>query len=122
MKSNTKIEKQLRKKRNPELVETIIAAKKQEKWKEIASLISTPKRKRIEFNINEIDKFAEGGEILVIPGKVLSMGDIDKKIKIVALSFSKKAREKLKGAGCEIFTLLEEIKKNPHGKEIRILK
>ncbi len=122
MKSNTKIEEQLRRKRNPELVETIIAAKKNEKWKEVASLISTPRRKRKEFNLDEINKFVDGDEILIVPGKVLSMGDIDKKFKIAALSFSEKAKEKLKKRGCEFLTILEEINKNKEGKNINILK
>jgi large subunit ribosomal protein L18e len=122
MKSKTLIEKQLQRKNNPLLVETLIAAKKNEKWNEIASVLSTPRRKRINLNLEEINKNSKIGESIIIPGKVLSEGDIDKKIKIIALSFSSKAKEKLIEAKCEVLSILEEIKKNPEAKGLRILK
>ena len=56
MKSKSLIEKQLRRKTNPELVETIIAAKKAKAWREIAGLISTPRKKHVSLNLSEIDK------------------------------------------------------------------
>mgnify|MGYP001613512789 CR=1 FL=1 len=47
-KSKTKIESQLRRKTDDELVETTIAAKKQEKWVEVASILSGPRRESID--------------------------------------------------------------------------
>ncbi len=120
-KSNTKIEKQLQKKTNSILVETIIAAKKKEAWKKIAEILSSPRRKRIDVNIERISNEAKAGETIVVPGKVLSQGDIDKKIKIVAVNFSEKAKEKLLKAKCEVLDMLDEIKKNPDAKGIKIL-
>ncbi len=124
IKSKTKISKQLEKKNNPELVETILNAKKKEKWLEIAGILSGSRRKRTNVNIDKINKEAKGAEkeTIVIPGKVLSQGEIDKKIKIAALSFSEKAKEKLLSAKCEVKTILEEIKSNPDAKGIKILK
>ncbi len=119
VKSKTLIDKQLQRKRNPELVETLMAAKKNDSWLEIASILSGPKRKRINLNLNEINK--EDGKI-VIPGKVLSQGDVNKKIKVIALSFSEKAKEKLLNSGCEVSSILEEIKSNPSAEGIKILK
>ncbi len=122
MKSKTKISKQASKKSNPELVNTIINAKKQEKWIEVAGALSGPRRKRICVNLEEIDKESKEGEILVIPGKVLSQGELTKKVKVVALSFSEKAKEKLLSSKCQVAYISEEIKSNPSGKGIRILK
>jgi large subunit ribosomal protein L18e len=122
MKSKTLIEKQLQKKNNPILVETLIAAKKNKKWNEITSILCSPRRKRTNLNIEEINKFSKAGEIVVVPGKVLSGGEIDKKIKVVAFNFSEKAKEKLLSAKCEISSILDEIKKNPEAKGLRILK
>lgn len=122
MKSKTLIEKQLRKKTNPLLVETIIAAKKNKAWNELASMISSSRKNYLENNLNEINEKAKEGEKIVIPGKVLSQGEINKKIKIIALSFSEKAKDKLKKSGCEVKTILEEIKSNPDAKEIKIIK
>ena len=119
MKSKTKIEKQLQRKTNPQLTKTIIAGKKNEKWLEVASTLSFPRRKRVNLNLEDIEK---ENETILVPGKVLSQGEISKKIKIVALNFSGRAKEKLLKSKCEISTITEEIKKNPEAKGIRILK
>ncbi len=122
MKTKTLIEKQLKRKANPILVETIIAAKKNEGWNIIASVLSGSKKNRLNINLEEIDKKSEDGETIVVPGKVLSQGEINKKVKIIALSFSEKAKEKLLKAKIETSNMLEEIKKNPEAKGIKVLK
>jgi len=122
MKNKTKIDKQLERKNNPELVRTIIEAKKKDRWFEIASILSSPRIKRTNLNLDKINKETKEGETITIPGKVLSQGKIDKKIKVVALDFSGKAKEKLLNAGCEVSNILDEIKSNPDAKGIRILR
>lgn len=122
MKSKTKIEKQTLKKRNPEIVETIRAAKKKEKWLKIAGILSGPRRKMPNLNLTEIDKDSKEGDTVVVPGKVLSQGEINKKIKVVALGFSEKAREKLMKSKSDPTTISEEIKKNPDAKGVRVLR
>ena len=122
MKSKNTIEKQLQRKKNTELVETIIAAKKHKSWLGVAGILAGPRKNRININLEEIDKKAKEGEILVVPGKVLSQGEVSKKGKIVSLNFSDKAKEKLLKAGVELSNILEEIKKNPQAKNIKVLK
>ncbi|MEA3414180.1 MAG: uL15 family ribosomal protein [Nanoarchaeota archaeon] len=119
MKSKSKIEKQIVKKTNPVLVETIILAKKNPKWLEIAHILTGSRKKRKNFNLTEIEKTE--GELIAIPGKVLSNGEISKKKKVIALNFSSKAREKLKKAGCDVVLLADEIKKNKEAKGVVIL-
>ena len=41
-------------KNNPILVETILTAKKNKNWVEVASLISAPRKKRAELNLDQI--------------------------------------------------------------------
>ena len=122
MKSKRLIGKQTRKKNSINLVKTIASAKKNKNWLRVAGILSSPRRRRINMNIGEISKKSREGEDIVIPGKILSQGEINKKIKIAALNFSKKAEEKLKKEDCEIITILEEIKKNPEMKGLKILK
>jgi large subunit ribosomal protein L18e len=122
MKSKTKISKQLERKSNSVLMETVIAGKKQEAWLGITGLLSGPRRKRTCINLEEISKNSKAGEIILVPGKVLSQGEIDKKVKVVALNFSEKAKEKLLSAKCEISLMLDEIKSNPSAKGIKIIK
>jgi large subunit ribosomal protein L18e len=122
MKSKEKIEKQTLKKTNQELVETIRATKKKKAWLEVAAILSGSRRKMTRINLDKLEKESKSGDVLVVPGKVLSMGEVKSKFKVGALSFSGKAREKLKKAGCETLSILDAIKLSPDGKGIRILK
>ena len=117
----TRIEKKLRNKTNIKLVETIIIAKKNSKWLNIANLISRPRRKQISINLDQINEEVNDGERIVIPGKVLGEGELNKKITIIANSFSQGAKDKLKKSKVEVINLFDEIKKNPDAKNIRIL-
>ncbi|MBS3094134.1 50S ribosomal protein L18e [Candidatus Pacearchaeota archaeon] len=121
MKTKTKIEKQLTRKTNPVLVETIILAKKNPAWKRIAEVISSPRKQKREKNLDEISKSSKEGEGIIIPGKVLSQGELNKKLKIVALTFSEAAREKILNHKGEAITIFDEIKKNPEAKNLRVL-
>ena len=121
MKSKTKISKQIRNKGNPELVETVMEARKNSGWFRISEILSSPRRNRVEKNLSVINNEAKEGESVVIPGKVLSVGDIDKKMKVIALKFSSNAQDKILKAGGKISTILDEIKKNPEAKGIKIL-
>ena len=121
MKSKTKIEKHLRRKLNPELVETIIKAKKQKNWLKIASLLSSPRSRKISVNLDKIDRESREGDTIVVPGKVLSQGEISKKIRVVALNFSEEAEKKLKDKKCELVRILKEIKINPNANGVKII-
>jgi len=120
-KSKSLIEKQSQRKGNIELVETIIAAKKHKEWLKVAHILSGPRRKMININLSEINKKAQEKDIVIVPGKVLSQGEIEKKVKVVALNFSEKAKEKLLKSKIESSSILNEIKKNPEAKGIKIL-
>lgn len=122
MKSKTQIETQLKRKTNSDLVKTIIEAKKKDKWMEIARILSSPRIKKISINLDKINEEIKEGDIIIIPGKVLSQGEITKKAKIIALNFSNKAKEKILKAKGECSYIIEEIKKNPEAKNVRVLK
>ena len=124
MKSKTLIEKQTKRKNNIELVETIRAAKKNDSWIEVANVLSYPRRKKTIVNLSDIEKASKEGDLIVVPGKVLSGGEITKKIRIVAMQFSKAAKEKILNSKnkIEMLLILEEIKKNPKAQGVKILK
>ena len=117
--SKTKISKRTEKKTNKELVETINSAKKNNI--ELAALLSIPKRKRRAFNLDDINKQIKDEKVVIVPGKVLGQGTLDKKIKIIALSFSGQAEEKLKESKVELQRLKEELTKDKklEGKILR---
>ncbi|MEK6890950.1 MAG: 50S ribosomal protein L18e [Nanoarchaeota archaeon] len=119
-----KIEVRLRRKTNPEIVETILGGKKSKNsnWEEVAKLVSRPRRKEIKFNLGEINRQSKENETVIIPGKVLGDGELTKKIKVVALRFSQSAVDKMHKHKIEFHELKDEIKKNPDAKNIHILK
>ena len=84
-------------------------------------MISTSSRKRISLNLNQIDKQSKDGETIVVPGKVLGEGELNKKVKIVALKFSESAKAKLKKNKIEILNIDEEVKNNPEAKKVKIV-
>jgi len=115
------------KKTNPALISLINELKKQanEKeapiWKDIAKRLEKPLRNWPEVNLEKISKYTNDKETALVPGKVLSDGDLDKKITIAAWSFSEKAEEKIKKAGGKKITIEELMKSNPKGKDVRIM-
>ena len=91
-------------------------------WRRVAERLSGAARRRAEVNIYNIDKHSKEGDTIVVPGKILSSGEISKKIRIAALAYSKEAEKKLKDKKCEIVSLVEEIKKNPKMQGVKIIK
>ena len=122
MKSKTRVKKLMRRKRNPEIVETILKCNKNEKWRGIAGLLSYPKKKMISINLNKLDMLTKEGDTVVVPGKVLSEGHLGKKIRVAALSFSKEAERKLKESRVEAVSILQELKINPKAQGLKIIK
>jgi large subunit ribosomal protein L18e len=121
MVSNTKIKKHLKGKTNPKIVDTINAARKNKSWVKIAAMIAGPARKYPSFNLDQISEKSKDGDSILIAGKVLGTGELSKKIKICALSFSSSALEKLKKAKIEASFIEDEIKSNPKFEGIKIL-
>ena len=120
--SKTKISKRMKRKTNPEIVETILNLKKHEKWNSIAKIISGSTKKYSAVNLDRIERETKEGDTIVIPGKILSSGHVNKKIRIACLSCSEKAKKKLKNKKCEIVSILEEAKKNPEARGIKIIR
>jgi ribosomal protein L18E len=120
--SKTKIKFRIKKKTNPVLVETLQAAIKHPAWKPVAALLSGSTRNYVSKNLFEIEQETKLGDTVVIVGKVLSKGNLTKKVKLCALAISEKAHEKLKPTKSEIVSILEEITKNPKAEGIKILK
>ncbi len=119
--SNTSISKRISRKKDSYLVDTIFEAKKSKNWNRIAQLVSGSRRKYASVNLGRIEKESKEGEILIIPGKVLGNGDLTKKVKICALYFSDSALNKIKQSKNEPVKIVDEIRKNPEAKGVRIL-
>jgi large subunit ribosomal protein L18e len=115
------------KKANPILIKLISELKKNANendaqiWKEVALRLERPLRNWPIVNLDHINKYVNEKETAVIPGKVLSNGNLNKKISIAAWSFSDKSIQKIKNAGSKYLTIEDLLKINPKGKDIRLL-
>ena len=89
-------------------------------WKVAAKFLNRPTRKRIKVNILKINKLVRDGETALIPGKVLSDGELTKKATVAGFQFSETARLKINKIGKAI-TINQLIKENPKGKKIRLI-
>lgn len=89
-------------------------------WKRVASDLEKPTRRRRIVNVYKIEKYAKDNEIVVVPGKVLGTGDLNKKVTVAAYTFSEEAYKKISEKGSAI-SIKELVEKNPDGKKIRLL-
>ena len=91
-------------------------------WVRVANDLSKPTRRRTQLNLSKIEKLAKNDLVIVVPGKVLSLGKLTKKVSVVALQFSETAITKIKAVGGKTFFLNDFVKKNKEGKNVMLLK
>ena len=89
-------------------------------WKRVAEDLEKPTRSRREVNLYVINDNTEPNETVIVPGKVLSIGDLDHKVTVAAWNFSGSAKQKINKSGKAI-SIAELAKIHPEGKGVRIL-
>ena len=90
-------------------------------WKRLALDLERPTRQRRAVNIFTLDQSTKDNETVVVPGKVLASGALSHKVNVAAWSFSEQAKEKIQKANGTCISLKELMKKNPTGKDVRII-
>ena len=120
--SKTKIKSHLGRKTSPLIVETINSARKNEKWLPVARIIANSTRLHSKINLDKIDDAAKPGDTILVPGKILSSGNLTKKIRLCSLGISKSAREKLKATKSEYISIIDEIRQNPKFEGVNIIR
>jgi large subunit ribosomal protein L18e len=108
---------------NLQLRKTIDLLSKQKKaiWKRVAEDLLKPSRQRRTVNVFRLNRYSQKGEIIAVPGKVLSEGTLAHALTVAAYSFSKEAKVKIEKAGGKTMTLTELAGKHPDGKGVKIL-
>ena len=89
-------------------------------WKRIADDLEKPSRQRRVVNLYKINKNTKDKETVIVPGKVLSVGELDHNVVVAAFNFSDSAVEKINKVGKAI-TINELMKEDSKGKKIKIL-
>jgi len=115
-------------KTNPRLTNLIILLKNNSReneakiWREIANRLETSNRNYAEVNLSKINRYAQKGETIIVPGKVLGSGVLEQSVKVAALNFSASATNKIRDAKGQCMTIEQLLLDNPKGSGVRILR
>ncbi len=90
-------------------------------WEDISKKLSKSTRSRVQVNISKINRNSKDGQTIIVPGVVMSSGNLNKKIKIAAWRFTKEAKRKISNTGSKIMTIEELKKENPKGTDVKIM-
>jgi len=91
-------------------------------WSMVAEKLLAPARsKKTPINLSRIGRNSTKGDTIVVPGKVLSSGDILHSATVAAVSFSQEAARKITAAKGKAITIPELVKSNPKGSKVKVL-
>ncbi len=89
-------------------------------WRTVSKKLSGPRRNFIEANLYRINQKTSKGDILVIPGKVLGVGELDHPITVACLSCSASAKRKIDNSGSKLLSIEELLEQNPTGSNVKL--
>ena len=90
-------------------------------WQDVADRLEKPRRTHAEVNLGRIERYANEDEAVVVPGKVLGSGVLQKNVTVAAVDFSGTARTKIDQAG-EAVSLEQFVEQNPEGGNVRVIR
>ncbi|MDP7981634.1 MAG: 50S ribosomal protein L18e [Conexivisphaerales archaeon] len=91
-------------------------------WRALREAIEGASRSRLtRVNVGKINRLASDGDIVVVPGKVLGAGSVDKKLIVGALAFSAEARSKIRSAGGEALSIAELVRAHSDAKGVKLI-
>jgi large subunit ribosomal protein L18e len=90
-------------------------------WSDVADRLEKPRRTHAEVNLGRIERYAKEDETVVVPGKVLGSGVLQKNVTVAAVDFSASARKKIEQVGSAVD--MEQIaEQNPDGSNVRVIR
>ena len=89
-------------------------------WRKISKKLSGPRRNRIKANLYRINKKTNKNDIIVIPGKVLGIGELNHSLTIACLEYSQSAKKKIESSGSTLLSIEELMNQNPKGSGVKI--
>jgi large subunit ribosomal protein L18e len=90
-------------------------------WRDVSERLTAPARQAVEINLMRLAKITKKGDTVVIPGKILAVGELREPITIACYAISKAAIDKIKASGSTIMTIEDLLAKNPTGSGVRII-
>ncbi len=113
-------------KTNPRLTDLIAELKSTSRqrdaavWRDIADRLEKPRRNHAEVNLGRIERYAREEETVVVPGKVLGSGALQKNVTVAAVDFSSSAETKIEQVGDPV-PLEQLLEENPEGSNVRVI-
>ena len=113
-------------KTNPRLNDLIAELKSTSKdtdadvWRDVADRLEKPRSRHAEVNLGRIERYAREEETVVVPGKVLGSGALQKNVTVAAVDFSSSAETKIDQVG-ETVQLEQLLEENPDGSDVRVI-
>lgn len=89
-------------------------------WRKISKKLSGPRKNRIKANLYRINKKTKKNDIIVIPGKVLGLGELDHSLTIACLEYSQSAKKKIESSGSTLLSIEELMNQNPKGTGVKV--
>jgi len=91
-------------------------------WREVSKRLNKPRKYKVEVNLFRINKKTNAGDVIVVPGKVLGMGDLDHKVTIASYHTSESTRNKVENSktGSQLITIEDLLEQNPKGSNVRL--
>ncbi|MFC6613814.1 50S ribosomal protein L18e [Halopenitus salinus] len=90
-------------------------------WQDVADRLEKPRRTHAEVNLGRIERYAQEDEAVIVPGKVLGSGVLEKNVTVAAVDFSGTARKKIEQAG-DAVSLEQFVERNPSGSNVRVIR
>lgn len=95
-------------------------------WRDIAKRLEKSRRNYAAVNLSKINRHSDANDTILVPGKVLSAGAIEKPVTVAALGFSKKAFEEISKCGDgkekgKCVSIEELVENNPKGSGVKII-
>jgi large subunit ribosomal protein L18e len=89
-------------------------------WKSVSKKLSGPRRNRVKANLYRINKKTKKDDIIVVPGNILGMGELEHTLTIACLESSRTAKKKIESSGSKIISIEELLEQNPKGSGVKI--
>ncbi|MFC7133782.1 MULTISPECIES: 50S ribosomal protein L18e [Salinibaculum] len=90
-------------------------------WNDVAERLEKPRRTHAEVNLGRIERYAREDETVVVPGKVLGSGVLQKDVTVAAVDFSGTAETKIEQVG-DTMKLEQALEQNPEGSNVRVIR
>ncbi|MDG6928840.1 MAG: 50S ribosomal protein L18e [Nitrososphaerota archaeon] len=107
--------------RKPALKALAAAAREAGVWKAARRAVDSSRGNMPKVNVGKLGRLADEGRPMLVPGKVLGGGGLEKKVTVGAVCFSSEARRKIERSGGEPLSIEDFVAKYRDGKGVLLV-